>query len=201
MLTNIYMNEQIADIRPALRALKESSWATLTQGKYHYNGTTHSVLLLPESDCTETPSALLEDTVLKPVDKMIWLLLMMIVRQSSGDAYLPTLAELGKMANARAPDTVWRALSILRCTRWLTACQKMCYKGGLFKPSAYVLSARPLPISDALFLDTEYRVFLEKSVGHSHARVRKVACEALSQLPEETVSGTSDHSTLAGPVI
>jgi len=147
MLTNINMNEQITDIRPALRALKESSWATLTQGKYRYNGTTHSVLLLPKSDCTETPSALLEDTVLKPVDKMIWLLLMMIVRQSSGDAYLPTLAELGRMANATAPDTVWRALSILRCTRWLTACQKMYYKGGLFKPSAYVLSARPLPIN------------------------------------------------------
>ncbi len=195
------MNEQIAGIRPALRALKESSWATLTKGKYRYNGTTHSVLLLPESDCTETPSALLEDTVLKPVDKIVWLLLMMIVRQSTGDAYLPTLVELGKMANATAPDTVWRALSILRCTRWLTACQKMYYKGGRFKPSAYVVSARPLPISDALFLDTEYRVFLEKSVGHSHARVRKVACEALSQLSEETVSGTSDHSTLAGPVI
>lgn len=195
------MNEQIADIRPALRALKESSWATLTKGKYRYNGTTHSVLLLPESDCTETPSALLEDTVLKPVDKIVWLLLMMIVRQSTGDAYLPTLVELGRMANATAPDTVWRALSILRCTRWLTACQKMYYNGGRFKPSAYVVSARPLPISDALFLDTEYRVFLGKSVGHSHARVRKVACEALSQLSEETVSGTSDHSTLASPVI
>jgi len=195
------MNEQTSDIRPALHALKKSSWATLTNGKTRYNGTTHRVLLLPESDCTETPSALLEDAVLKPVDKIIWLLLMMIVRQSSGDAYLPTLAEIGRMANATAPDTVWRALSILRCARWLTSCQRMYYKGGRFKPSAYVLSARPLPISDALFLDTEYRVFLEKTVDHSHARVRKIACEALSQLSEETVSGASDHSTLAGPVI
>ena len=195
------MNEQISDIRPALHALKESSWATLTNGKTRYNGTTHRVLLLPESDCTETPSALLEDAVLKPVDKIIWLLLMMIVRQSSGDAYLPTLADMGRMANVTAPDTVWRALSILRCTRWLTACQRMLYKGGQFKPSAYVLSARPLPISDALFLDTEYRMFLEKTVDHSHARVRKIACEALSQLPKETVNGTSDHGALAGPVI
>ena len=195
------MNEQTSDIRPALHVLKESSWATLTNGKTRYNGTTHRVLLLPETDCTETPSALLEDAVLKPVDKIIWLLLMMIVRQSSGDAYLPTLADMGRMANVTAPDTVWRALSILRCTRWLTACQRMLYKGGQFKPSAYVLSARPLPISDALFLDTEYRVFLEKTVDHSHARVRKIACEALSQLPKETVNGTSDHGTLAGPVI
>jgi len=195
------MNEQTSDIRPALHALKESSWATLTNGKTRYNGTTHRVLLLPESDCTETPSALLEDAVLKPVDKIIWLLLMMIVRQSSGDAYLPTLADMGRMANVTAPDTVWRALSILRCTRWLTACQRMLYKGGQFKPSAYVISARPLPISDALFLDTEYRVFLEKTVDHSHARVRKVAREALSQLSKETVNGTSDHGTLAGPVI
>ena len=180
------MNEQSSDIRPALHALKESSWATLTNGKTRYNGTTHRVLLLPETDYTETPSALLEDAVLKPVDKIIWLLLMMIVRQSNGDAYLPTLAELGRMANATAPDTVWRALSILRCTRWVTACQRMLYKGGRFKPSAYVISARPLSIADVLFLDTEYRVFLEKTVGHSHARVRKIACESLSQLPEET---------------
>ena len=179
------MNEQFADIGPVTRALKQLSMARLRQGKGHYEGTHHCALLLLALGCTEMPAALLEDSVLQPVDKIVLLLIMMIARRSTGDEFLPTQAELARMANVSSPDTVWRALTILRCSRWLTSCQKMWTKGGLIEPSAYVANAKPLPIADTLFLDPEYVVFLKKSAGHNHARVRKVAGDVLSQLPEE----------------
>jgi Phage integrase family len=119
------------------------------------------------------------------VDKIILLLIMMIVRQSTGDAFLPTHPQLAKMANVASADTIWRALLVLRCSRWLTSCQKIWCKGGLLEPSAYVANAKPLPVADTLFLDPEYVQFLKKTVGHTHARVRKIGFEFLSQVPEE----------------
>ena len=195
------MNEPIADVRPVTRALKQLSMARLRQGKGHYEGTHHCALLLLEPGCTEMSPALLKDTVLQPVDKNILLLIMMIARESTGDTFLPTQAELARMANVASPDTIWRALLILRCSRWLTSCQKMWSKGGLIEPSAYVANAKPLPVADTLFLDPEYVVFLKKSAGHTHARVRKVASEFLSQLPEEIRSRRVEQPTLFGAKI
>ncbi len=174
---NVNMNEQCAEIRLVTRALQQLSKARLKQGKEHYEGTHHSALLLLEPNCAELPSALLEGTVLEPVDKIVLLIVMKIVRRSTGDAFLPTQTQLAKMANVASPDTIWRAILILRCSRWLTACQKMWYKGGAFEPSAYVANARPLPVADTIFLDPHYVAFLEKCTVHAHARVRKVACE------------------------
>lgn len=198
---NTNMNEPIADVRPVTRALKQLSMARLRQGRRHYEGTHHCALLLLEPGCTEIPSAILEDTVLQPVDKIVLLLIMTLARQSDGDAFLPTQVELARMANVSSPDTIWRALLILRCSRWLSSCQKMWSKGGLIEPSAYVANAKPLPVADTLFLDPQYVAFLEKSAGHIHARVRKVASEFLSQLPEEIRNRPVEQPTLFGAKI
>ncbi len=100
------MNEQFADIRPVTRALKQLSAARLAKGKGHYDGTHHGALLLLEPGCTELPSAIPEDSVPQPVDKIVLLVVMMIARRSSGDAFLPTQAKLARMANVSSPDTV-----------------------------------------------------------------------------------------------
>lgn len=191
------MNEQSADVRPVTRALKQLSVARLREGRGHYEGTHHCALLLLEPGCAEMPSSILEDTVLQPVDKIVLLLIMMIARRSTGDAFLPTHAQLARMANVSSADTIWRALLILRCSRWLTSCQKMWCKGGLLEPSAYVANAKPLPVSDTLFLDPQYVAFLKKSAGHIHARVRKVAGDVLSQLPEETRNRPVEQRSLS----
>jgi len=195
MNTNI--NEDFTDIRPATRALKQISMARLRGGKGHYEGTHHCALLMLDPDCVEMRSALLKDTVLQPVDKIVLLLIMMITCQSTGDAFLPTQAQLARMANVASADTIWRALLILRCSRWLTSCQKMWTKRGLIEPSAYVANAKPLPIADTLFLDPQYVQFLKKSVGHVHARVRNIASEFLSQVPEEIRNRPIEQRTLS----
>ena len=68
----------------------------------------------------------------------------------------------------------------------------------MLEPSAYVANAKPLPVADTLFLDPEYVPFLKKSVDHTHARVRKVASEFLSQVPEEIRNRPVERRTLSG---
>jgi hypothetical protein len=58
-------------------------------------------------------------------------------------------------------------------------------QGGATEPSAYVVNAIPLPVADTLFLDSLYVECLKKCTDHAHARVRKVAGEVLSQLPQD----------------
>ena len=118
-----------------------------------------------DPDCVEMPPALLQNTVLQPVDKIVLLLVMMITRQSTGDAFLPTQAQLARMANASSADTIWRALLILRCSHWLTSCQKMWTKRGLIEPGAYLANAEPLPFADTLFLDPQIEDGLPEFVG------------------------------------
>ena len=73
---NTSINENFTDIRPATRALKQISIARLRGGKGHYEGTHHCALLMLDPDCVEMPSALLKDTILQPVDKVVLLLIM-----------------------------------------------------------------------------------------------------------------------------
>jgi hypothetical protein len=191
---NIEMKEPTPDIRPATLALKQLSKTRPFRPMPRYDGTHHSILLLPGPDSVTPPSAALFDTVLQPVDKVVYLVAMTIACQCNDDAYLPPQAELARMANVSSTDTVWRALSILRCTRWLVASQKKCCRGNRHEPCVYVVNATPLPIADTLFLDPDYLVFLEKCTKHIHARVRSVAGVVLSQLPGDSAIGQREQA-------
>ena len=48
-----------------------------------------------------------------------------------------------------------------------------------------------------LMLDPEYVPFLKKTVGHTHARIRKIASTFLSQLSEETRNRPVEQRTLS----
>jgi hypothetical protein len=176
------MNEQNVDIRSETRALKRSVAAALARQKRRYNGTEASALLLLEPNFAQIPSALIEDTDLAPVDKVIWLVLMVRACNGDGVTVVPTHWELARSANVAARQTVSRALSILRCRRWLTVCQTSWRKGGRQKSSAYALHTTPLPIADAIYLDPHYPAFVEELTGQHRGRVQKVACDVRAQL-------------------
>lgn len=189
------MNQRISDIQPETRTLKELAASRYRQGQHYYYGTRFRTLLLLNSDGDEWPSALLLDRVLQPVDKVVLLLAVTIARQAGGAGYLPPQKTLATMANVASPDTVWRAVSILRCTRWLVACQSMLCQGRPPEPCAYAVCSRPLPLPDTLFLDPDYVAFLQKSVRHGHGRVRAVAKQVLSELPDDRHNGHTEPGT------
>jgi len=176
------MNEESIKIRPETHALARLVSSAVAQRKRRYRGTQSSALLFLEASCTEIPSALIEDTVLKPVDKVIWLVLMLCARKGGGQTVLPTLLELARKANVAAKVTVIKSLSMLRCGRWLTMCHTSRHRGGGQKSSAYILHSRPLPLQETIYLDPHYPANMEKLTGHWHARVRKVAHDTLEDM-------------------
>ena len=176
------MYTQSVDIRPATRLLKRSAITALARQRRRYQGTWPSALLLLQPNSSELPLALIEDSELEPVDKLILLVLIARACRGDGIAVLPTHAQLAQNANVAARQSVSSSLSILRCRRWMTVCQTSWRKGGQRIGSAYALHTRPLPIADTIYLDPRYCAFLQELTGQRHARVRKVAHEVLGQL-------------------
>lgn len=175
------METRRADVHPDTRVLNRFVTAALERQKRHYQGTWLSALILLPPNSMELPTALIEDTVLEPVDKLILLLLMSRARRDDGVAIMPTRAELARCANVAARQTVTRSLSILRCQRWMTVCRKS-WRRGQQIGSAYALHCSPLPITDTIYLDPQYQDFLVGLTDQRRARIRKVANEALGQL-------------------
>ncbi len=181
------MNESNDRVRPATRVLRRLVAAALAQQKPSYHGTEPCALLLLEPNCSGLPSTLIEDSVLEPVDKLIWLVLMVRARRGEGVTLMPAHRELARSANVTARQTVSRSLSILRCRRWLTVCHTSWRKGGKRKGSAYALHAAPLPIADTIYLDPRYVAFLEELTGQDQGRVQNAASAVFGQISHQSV--------------
>ncbi len=140
-------------------------------------------LLFRERHAAAFPDALIEDRVLAPIDKIVALVLLRRASPDTELAYLPTRRELAVRVNVAGCQTVARALSILRCQRWLTVCQCSWRADNRFWPAAYAIHMVPLGISNTLYLDPGYPDFVQQLARNRDARVRRVARKTLQQLP------------------
>lgn len=145
-------------------------------------GTT-PVLLVVAGDGQADASAVIRDSVLTPIDKVLWLALYDIARHRGTEAVVPSHVELAVSVNVSDTETVSRALLMLRCQRWLTACHATWCQNGWQRHGVYVLHASPLPIADTIYLDPHYLDFLRHAAGMRYARLRKAARATLKQLP------------------
>ena len=145
------------------------------------------------------PTAVIEDPVLEPVDKVIWMVIMLVVRETGSETAFPGYEAIGKMANVSSRSTIARAIAILRATRWLTLCARVRRASGKFRGNVYALHDEPLPLADALHLDTNYMAFLGSATGHGHARVRAVAQGVLDSIGEDIQAG-QDVCRLEHPI-
>jgi len=123
---------------------------------------------------------LIEDPILDPVDKVIWLVLAQWAGRGRGMVPCPSFAEIGRQANVSSATTVQRALLILRARRWLTELKGVSAARTESAPSVRILHPTPLPLSDTVFLDGQFLAFLTSLKSHHHARVRTIASEALT---------------------
>tara|TARA_R100000005_G_scaffold94885_1_gene74291 strand:- start:995 stop:2266 length:1272 start_codon:yes stop_codon:yes gene_type:complete len=128
------------------------------------------------------PTAVVCDPVLEPVDKVVWMVIMLQARETAGRAAFPRYEVIAGLANIASTSTIARAIAILRLTRWLSLCARVRASTGQFQGNVYALHDNPLPLADALYLDEGYMAFLRQSEHHSHARVRRVATAVLATL-------------------
>ena len=135
------------------------------------------------------PTLVITDPVLEPVDKLVWMVIMLQVQDHATRTVFPGYGTIGKMANVASRSTIARAIAILRITRWLTLCARVRKDSGRFCSNLYALHDEPLPLADAFHLDTNYMTFLDSSTVHGHARVRAVARGLLDSMDENIKAG------------
>jgi len=183
------MNEDPTAIRSETLALDALVQETIAQAEA-FQGQADRMLFLGNRH-QSFPTAVVKDPVLEPVDKLVWMVIMLSVHETGGNTAFPGYEAIGKMVNVSSRSTIARAIAILRATRWLTLCARLRKTSGRFRGVVYALHDEPLPLVDAMHLDADYMGFLSNALGHGHARVRTVAQAVLDSMDEDIQAGRS----------
>ncbi len=176
-------------LRPETHALDALIKATVERVKNQVNSDTADAMLFMGNWHQAIPALVIQDPVLEPVDKLVWMVIMLYARDIGGRTAFPSYETLATKANVSSTSTISRAIAILRLTRWLTLCAKVRQKSGQFRGNVYILHDEPLPLLDALHLDVEYMGFIKQSTEHHHARVQAVAKAVLESLDQGIRAG------------
>ena len=190
------MNEIPAPLQPETRALDALIQKTITQAERTAGQGPGDRIIFLGNRHQSFPTAVVNDPVLEPVDKVVWMIIMLAVHVTGGNTAFPGYDAIGKMANVSSRSTIARAIAILRATRWLNLCARVRKASGRFRANVFALHDEPLPLVDALHLDANYMAFLNHAQGHGHARVRAVAQGVLDSIDEDIQAG---HAVCAQP--
>lgn len=183
-------NEKEA-LRPETVALDALIKATIAKVRAQHDPSLADTMLFMGNWHQAVPAMVIQDPVLEPVDKLVWMVIMLHARETGGRTAFPDYDTIATKTNVSSTSTVSRAIVILRLTRWLTLCARVRQKSGRFTGNVYILHDEPLPLVDALYLDEAYMAFVTQSQEHHHARVRYVAQAVLSSLDADIHEGRS----------
>ncbi len=193
------MNEDPIAVRSETLALDALIQETIAQAETSIGQGSADRMLFLGNRHQSFPTAVVKDPVLEPVDKLVWMVIMLSVRETGGTTAFPGYEAIGRMVNVSSRSTIARAIAILRATRWLTLCARVRKTSGRFRGNVYALHDEPLPLVDALHLDADYMSFLRHSLGHGHARVRTVAQAVLDSMDED-IQTSQDVCAQAHPI-
>ena len=183
------MNEPRSGVRPETRTLDALIKATIARVEASTGSGPADTVLFLGNRHQAFPSAVVKDPVLEPVDKLVWMVILLALGETGGNTAFPSYEAIGKLANVSSRSTIARAIAILRATRWLTLCARVRNTRGRFRGNVYALHDEPLPLADAFHLDSGYMAFLRQARSHGHARVRAVAQGALASMAEDIQAG------------
>ncbi|MCP5443243.1 MAG: helix-turn-helix domain-containing protein [Chromatiaceae bacterium] len=183
------MLQEIRDIRPETYALDALIRQSISRLQRSVTEKPADAMLFMGNWHHSFPALLVQDPVLEPVDKVVWMVICQQGRAAGTGTAFPSYNEIARQANIASTSTVSRAIAVLRATRWLSLCARVRDGGGRFKGNVYALHDEPLPLADTLHLDPEYMAFIKAGCQHHHARVRKVTRAILSSIDEDISEG------------
>jgi len=170
----------------ALGALIE---ATIERATANESNRRSDGLLFLSNRHVALPMLVVKDPVLEPVDKQVWMTILVQAEETGGYTAFPSYDYIRRTANVASKSTVARSIAILRATRWLTLCGRVRERSGRFKGNVFALCDEPLTLADVLHLDTGYMQFLQSARNNSHARVRQITSGVLSTLDADIRDG------------
>ncbi|WP_297185345.1 STY4528 family pathogenicity island replication protein [uncultured Porticoccus sp.] len=149
------------------------------------------------------PRALFLDRRLTPLERNAWQVFRLLLNDDGITAFptyerlRPYLASMPCTAKA-SHETVARALTQLRLTRWLSLVRRRRDpRSGRLLGNLYVLHDEPLSPFEAMQLDTEYLGLVSQALTHAAKAVRIVGTNALREITEDPlISGRTLPSRL-----
>ena len=168
----------------ALRHLepKEPAQGTApSQDCFLYSGNRHE----------SVPRRLFLDRRLTPLERNAWQVFRLMLNQDGVTAF-PTYEQLRPWlasmpcAGSASHETVARALTLLRLTRWLSLVRRRRDpKTGRILGNLYVLHDEPLTPFEAMQLDADYLELVSQALGHSAKAVQVVGLNTLKEIADD----------------
>jgi len=176
----IALNELLDSALNKLTVEPEKPSATRTDG-FLFSGNRHD----------SVPRALLLDRRLTPLERNAWQVFRLMLNED-GMTALPTYEQLRPWlastpcAGPASHETVARALTILRLTRWLSLVRKRRdLKTGRILGNVYVLHDEPLTPFEAMQLDSDYLQLVSQSLNHAAKAVQVVGANTLQEIADD----------------
>jgi hypothetical protein len=164
-----------------LSHLKPTRPATPTGDKFLFSGNRHE----------SVPRALFLDRRLTPLERNAWQVFRLRLNDDGVTAF-PTYDELRPFlaslpcAGQASHETVARALTLLRLTRWLSLVRRRRDPTtGRILGNLYVLHDEPLTPFEAMQLDPEYLGLVSQGLDHPAKAVRVVGLNILHEISED----------------
>ncbi|PXV70696.1 STY4528 family pathogenicity island replication protein, partial [Sinimarinibacterium flocculans] len=168
----------------ALRHLEPKEPAPSTapsQDGFLYSGNRHE----------SAPRALFLDRRLTPLERNAWQVFRLQLNDDGVTAFptydqlRPYLASMPCAAQA-SHETVARALTLLRLTRWLSLVRRRRDpKTGRIQGNLYVLHDEPLSPFEAMQLDADYLGLVSQALTHAAKAVQMVGMNTLKEIAED----------------
>jgi len=163
------------------RRLQSSSTEPTLGDGYLFSGNPHE----------SVPRALFLDRRLTPLERNAWQVFRLQLNDDGITAF-PTYAELqpylaSMPCSAKASsETVARALTLLRLTRWLSLVRRRRdRKSGRIQGNLYVLHDEPLTPFEAIQLDADYLSLLSVSLTHASKAIQRVGYHTLKEIADD----------------
>ena len=151
------------------------------------------------------PRALFLDARLTPLERNAWAVIRLMLNEDGVTAFpgyaqlRPFLAASPGSQNA-SDETIARALTVLRLTRWLSlARHRRDPTTGRLLGNLYVLHDEPLSPYEAIKLDPDYLELVSRALTHASKTVQYLSCHVLNELTEDRrLSGEIPPTRLDG---
>ncbi|HGW5375660.1 TPA: STY4528 family pathogenicity island replication protein [Pseudomonas aeruginosa] len=165
----------------ALEQMAPSSHPVCREDGFLFSGNRHE----------SVPRALFLDRRLTPLERNAWQVFRLLLNGDGVTAFptyeqlRPWLASMPCSAQA-SHETVARALTLLRLTRWLSLVRRRRDgKSGRILSNLYVLHDEPLTPYEAMQLDPDYLGLVSQALTHSAKAVQVVGQNTLREISED----------------
>ncbi|AKH70532.1 hypothetical protein IMCC21906_02890 [Spongiibacter sp. IMCC21906] len=164
-----------------LEAASRQSGKTAAQDAILFSGNRHE----------SVPRTLFFDRRLTPLERNAWQVLRLLLNPDEITVF-PTYERLRPFLAAMpctgkaSHETVARALTLLRLTRWLSLVRRRRNaRTGRIEGNLYVLHDTSLTPFEAIHLDTDYLHLISQSLTHASKAIQRVASETLRELADD----------------